>query len=244
MRISSLGVPLALCGLALFCSVTGASGAVIGNLDIANCAGGGVVVTATTIDFTLPVGGGTGCIQTGQNTNVTYAGGTLLPGVQGTILDLVAGGGLVPDFMTFVGNPLLHLDLAGIGPGVANTVCATVLDPNLPACSAVAGSPFILAPTSTGTSITLSAFGTARDGSLPTSNFIGAFTTQIAGVTPDAIRNTIATGGAINSTNSAAFVITLTGVPEPSTISMAGLGGLLVALAVMKRSRAERSRNS
>jgi len=106
-----------------------------GTLNVSNCAGGGVTITATTIDFTLPVGGGYGCIQTGSGTNITYTGGgPLLPGVTGSILDLTAGGGPVLDFMTFVGNPLLHFDLTSLGPGVANTICAAVLDPNLPGC--------------------------------------------------------------------------------------------------------------
>ena len=240
MKFYNLGMSTAVCGLAFLFSVTNASATVTGHLDIANCTGGGVTVTATTIDFTLPVGGGTGCIQTGTGTNVAYAGGgPLLPGVAGTILDLTAGGGTVVDFMTFIGNPLLHFDLTGLGPGVNNTTCATTFDPNAASCSVVAGSPFILSPTSTGTSITLSAFGIARDGSLPTSTFSGAFTTQIAGVTPQSIKTTIlTTGGSVSSTDSADFVINFTGVPEPSTISMAALGGLLVAFAARKRSRA------
>src|SRR5882724_11049337 len=144
MKLKGLGVSGVFA--AFLFSITPVSAAVIGHLDIANCAGGGVTVTATTIDFTLPVGGGFGCIQTGTGTTVSYAGGTLLPGVTGSILDLTAGGGTVLDFMTFVGNPLLHFDLTGIGPGVVNTVCAAVLDPNLPNCSVVPGSAFILTP--------------------------------------------------------------------------------------------------
>jgi len=236
MNFKSLGLSAAFTLAAGLFSIAPASAAVIGHLDVANCAGGGVTVTATTIDFTLPVGGGNGCIQTGSGTSVTYSGGTLLPGVQGTILDLVAGGGIVLDFMSFTGNPNLHFDLTGIGPGVNNTVCAAVLDPNLPSCSAVAGSPFILAPTSTGTSITLSAVGIARDGTVPTSTFLGAFTTQIAGATPASLAATIAGGGAISSTNSGDFTITLSPtVPEPSTISMAMLGGVMVAFAAWKK---------
>ena len=237
MKLNKLLVPAALCGFASFFSVTNASAAVIGHLDLANCPGGGVIVTATAIDFTLPIGGGTGCIQTGAATNVTYSGGGPLgPAVTGVILDLTAGGGTVLDFLTFTGNPNLHFDLTSIGPGVVNTTCAAALDPNLPSCSAVAGSPFILAPTLSGTSITLSAFGIARDLSLPSSRFLGAFTTQIAGRTPQDLKTAILGGGSITSTQSGDFVITM--VPEPSTISMAALGGLLVALAVRKRVRA------
>ncbi len=42
-----------------------------GILNVSNCAGGGVTITSTTIDWTLPVGGGNGCIQTGGGTNIT-----------------------------------------------------------------------------------------------------------------------------------------------------------------------------
>ena len=74
MKLKGLGVQGAFCVLAAFLfSITPASAAVIGHLDVANCAGGGVIVNATTIDFTLPVGGGNGCIQTGTGTNVRIA---------------------------------------------------------------------------------------------------------------------------------------------------------------------------
>jgi hypothetical protein len=235
MTLRGFRLPIAACaGLAFLSFMTAASGAVMGHLDLANCAGGGVTVNATTIDWTLPVGGGNGCIQTGAGTNVTYSGGgPLLPGVTGTILDLTFGGGTVLDFMTFAGNPNLHFDLTALGPGVSNTTCAGVLNPNLPSCSAVAGSPFILTPTATGTAITLSAIGIGRDASGPNSNFLGAFTTQIAGVTPLSIQTTIGGGGSISSTQSGDFTITV--IPEPSTITMAGLGGLFVALFASRR---------
>ena len=42
----------------------------------------------------------------------------------------------------------------------------------------------------------------------------------------------------MTSTNSGDFVLTIRGVPEPSALSMAALGGLLVAFAARKRSRA------
>ena len=41
----------------------------MGHLDVANCAGGGVTVNATTIVWTPPSGGG-GCIKTGNGTSV------------------------------------------------------------------------------------------------------------------------------------------------------------------------------
>lgn len=214
---------------AVFCIVASASP--IGHLSVANCTNGGVLVTLTTIDWYPPPGGGSGCDQTGGTTSVVYSGGTLTGGVQGTILDLTAGGGAVPDFMTFVGNAGLHFDLTFIGPGVSSTVCAATLNSNLPACSVAAGSPFILAPTTTGTSVTLSAGGNARDAS-GTGPWSGAFTTQIAGLTPAQVQSSILAGGVQNSTWSGDFLV---GVPEPLTLSLIGSG--LIAMGLLRRRR-------
>jgi prepilin-type N-terminal cleavage/methylation domain-containing protein len=93
------------------------------------------------------------------------------------------------------------------------------------------------APLYNSVAITLSAMGIARDGTTPTSNFIGAFTTQISGQTPQQLQIMAGSNLPITSTNSGDFIMSFTGVPEPSTISMAALGGLLVALAARKRAR-------
>jgi hypothetical protein len=212
-----------------------ASAAVLGHLTVTNCSGGGVVVTGTTIDWTQPVGGGTGCIVTGQNTNLTTSAGTVGAGVTGTIMDLNAATATFPvtDFMTFSN---VHFDLSSLGPGPANTACTATFNPNAPACAVFAGSPFILQSTSTGTSVSLSATGVARDGSSTTSNWIGAYTTQIAGLTPAQIQASILAGGSQTSTYSGDFVVTV--VPEPATIGSMIIGGLFLAGASLRRKRA------
>jgi hypothetical protein len=142
------------------------------------------------------------------------------------------GGGPLIDFMVFVGAPLLHFDLTALGPGVANTVAANTFDPNSLPSSPVAGSPLILQATTTGTSITFSASGIARDASGPTSNWLGLFTTQLAGVTPFQVQQTLLTGGNVSSTYSGAFQAVA--VPEPGTCSFL-LGGLLCGLAARRK---------
>jgi hypothetical protein len=189
-----------------------ASASVVGHLDFANCAGGGVIVNFATIDFILPVLGTNGCIQSGASTTITFAGppGSITAGEQGTVNDLgfpPPGSGNM-GFISFMG---VAFNLATIGPGVNNTVCSNTNNPNDPQCSVFLGSPFILAPTSSGTSITLSVAGLATDATSSNSPWMGAFTTQIAGQTPLAIRNLICGpaagctgvgGGSIQSTYS------------------------------------------
>lgn len=219
--------------IALFCFTSIASAAPSGHLDVANCSGGGVTVSATVIDW-LPAGGGNGCIQTGTGTSVTYTTGTLGVGVTGTILDLVLGGpSTVPDFMTFAGNPNLHFDLTGLGPGTGNSNCAGATAPGS-SCSPNNG-PFILVNTGNGgTSVTLSASGIARDLSGVNTPWSGAFTTQISNMTPAQINTVISQGGSITSTESGDFSLTV--VPEPGTISMALIGGGLIAVAMRRKS--------
>jgi hypothetical protein len=222
--------------LTLLALAPAAGATVIGHLDVANCSGGGVTVTATSIDWIPPVDGTTGCAITGVNTNITYSGGTLSGGATGSIKDLTPSNPLpVTDFLTFSTAPGLHFDLTMLGPGASNLSCTSSLDPNAPACAVFAGSPFILQSTATGTSVTLSASGVARDTSATVSNWLGAFTTQIAGLTPAQIKATVLSGGSVTSTFSGDFAITV--VPEPGTLGSMALGALLVGGSLIRRRR-------
>ena len=211
----------------------------VGTLSLANCSGGGVIVTATTIDWTLPVGGGNGCIQTGVLTNVSYGSGSNLgAGVQGTIIDLT-GGLPVANFLTFAGAPGLHFDLLQLGPSVSNTNCAALTLGQ--SCSAVVGSPFLLTLSSlTSSTVSLQAAGTAGDSVSSSSIWSGGFTTQIANMTPAQIQAAISTpGGSVASTYSGDFRVTIVGgvstVPEPGTAMLFGTGILLISMRLIKR---------
>ena len=213
--------------LAMAMFAPSASAGVVGELSFANCGGDGVDVTLTTVDW-LPVGGGTGCITAGSSTSVTFVGGTgaIVPNENGTVNDLSAGVGN-SKFIQFAG---VYFDAPVIGPGVANTTCASTYDSALPACSVVAGSPFILSATTTATVISMTVSGLAYDSTGIGTPWFGVFSTQVAGQTPYQIAQTELTGGTFHATYAFDGQV---GVPEP--FSMALLGGGLIALAGLKK---------
>jgi hypothetical protein len=204
-----------------------ASASIIGHLSVANCAGGGVTVSFSAIDWSI--GSPSACIQSGIGTTVHSTAGVIVVPTTGTINDLPPASGIF-GFMTF---GALHFDLApvaGFGPPVA-TDCFPASPAVGFSCSIQPGSPFILTTTATGTSVSLLAHGTIIDPlDGQTSFWNGAFTTQINGQTPLQIRNTTIGGGSISSTYSAEFDVV---VPEPATMSL--IGGSLIALAAIKR---------
>ena len=214
----------------LGCSST-AMATAIGPLNVANCSGGGVTVNATTISWS-PAGtvAGTGCIDTGLGTNVSYSGGTLGAGVTGNIKNLsTSTSGPTDQFMTFTGSTLDFV-LTGLGPGSANTNCSGLAVGG--SCSVVAGSPFLLTNLGGGnTAVGLSATGTVTDGGV-LSFWKGAFTTQL-NLDASTIQSDILAGQSISSTHSGQFVVS--SVPEPTTLSMLLLGGLALMGTKLRR---------
>jgi len=224
-----LGFVLAILAVAV---VQPVSASVVGHLTFAECPGDGVTVSLGLIDF-LPPLGSTGCIAAGAATSVTFSGGSIAPAELGTVNDLVAPPtpGQNTGFIMFTG---VFFDLVGIGPGSSNTNCAALAVNGV--CSVVAGSPFLLelvnnALGQPATSLALSVNGFARDGTSANSVWSGAFTTQIAGLTPAQIQQTILNGGSVTSSFSFDGIATAT--PEP--VSMALIGGGLIALSFWKK---------
>jgi hypothetical protein len=201
----------------------------IGSLNVANCSGGGVSVSSTSITW-LPSGtvAGTGCIATGVGTNVSYSGGLLGPGVTGNIANVTVGSSPINQFMTFQGTTLDFV-LTFLGPGSSNTNCALLTVGQ--SCSIAGGSPFVLTDLGSSTIVGFSAGGTVTDGG--TTSWSGLFTTQV-NMTPLQIQNALLGGGSVTSTQSGQFSVQ--SVPEPSSLLLLAFG-LCSSVGLVRRKR-------
>jgi hypothetical protein len=210
-----------------------------GVLSIDQCAGGGARLTATSIDFVPPSGGGNGCTQTSAGTNVTYTGGGPLaspgPPIQGAIVDVAFGGSFpVPDFMTFTGNPNLHFDIDFLVIPSLTTNCAGLTLNEL--CTIAPGSPYRVGPFETGTYWDINPWGTARDLSALNSTWHGLLGGRLNGISPVELQTILLGGGSITSPYSGFFgFIPPSQVPEPTTMLLLCSGLVGIAVKVRKR---------
>lgn len=189
---------------------------------------GDVRVTGTEIDF-LPVGGGDGQFAV---TNTQTGSFVPLANTTGTATDLDITvqpvGVAFPelDFLTFAAQPGLIFRLNFIEPGVFGA--AGCLPP--PAAGQTCtppGSPFNLI--NVGLNASTASFrvrGTVTDGSMsPISTFTGTYTTQFDNQNLQSVLATLNSAGEVRASYSANF--TVTAIPEPGTISLAVVAGLM-----------------
>lgn len=136
-------------------------------------------------------------------------------------------------FIQFAAHPLLQFTVTAIGPGSPSTNCATVVTIG-DSCSPFAGSPLVLTKSAVGTEVSFGMFGTATDGA-GSSTWSGLLESPVVGETPAQIQTALLGGGPVTSSQSGAFVATALTVPEPTTVSLLGVGLLMLGRGLRKR---------
>lgn len=211
---------------------------------------GTVTVTATGITFSMNDSAG-GSTEVGTGTTLTSSDGALAVtnpvqinmGAPITALTPLPLSG----FMTFPTSPTLNVSLDNFQSGSLNHNCSGLSTGE--SCSPLIGgfaSPIILTYTgpgvegalgspNVGTSALLGIVGTATDSSGVISTFTGHFSASLATETPADLAATFSTPGSSFTTTYAGDFVATSPVPEPRTVSVIAIAGLLMGLVLAKR---------
>jgi len=209
---------------------------------------GNVVVTSSNITFSNSDTHTGTSTEVGEGTTLTFSGGSLTPGdpveinggapISPTGPPDMSGAYPVDVPITFPSSPALSLVLTSFGGGAGMTCAAS---PNY--CSPLGGkSPIILAASGGNTTASLPVNGTEYDNGTAIGTVSGTFSANIAGMTPTELSSV----ASFSTTSSAQLTVTTSGlssVPEPRTISLVVIAGLLLGIAVTKRRNSQAGRN-
>jgi len=235
-----LNLLLVLCGLVAFAPSSYAI-ALDGTVKVSGI--GPVIVSGSVIDFTTPVnplGNGTGTFDI-----IAGSTGVFVPliGPAGAIIrDLNAA--TVPagvnvsytNFVTFLAQPTWSITLTQLLVGIYDSSECGLVAAAGQNCTPFAGSPFNLTNnTATSSTVSFTFIGTAVDSTTPgiISQVQGLFTSQFSNQSFQDILAVIGAGQSVQNADSAS--ISLTTIPEPGTLGMALIGGLLIAGSFVRR---------
>ena len=203
-----------------------------GTVTFTSCAGGGIAITKSSIDWQLPGGAGTGCVITGSGTDLRFAGNSYIAGTPGTISDY--SGATLP-ITGFLNLPGISFALAHVGSSNLTTLCMPTLAASLPPCSLgmIPGVlPFVITATATGSVLSLAASGPATDYTGAVASWRGVFTVPFPGITPNQLQmallaNTPVPGfcaaGACTSSYSASIAVAPVGGSDTTPPSISPL---------------------
>jgi len=203
---------------------------IFGDLDIS----GSVRIGANFADF-IPLGGGTGTFNVEPTSTGTFSSLVVpVTNDDGTILDLNAAIAPVgtpfslPNFLNFVADPTITFELTFIDPGA--------FGPCVPGAFACSVNQFNLVQNGNSVVANFNVRGNVFDDGVRQATFVGSFSQSFAGQTIAGILGTVQSQGFIDSAFEGNF--TTSAVPEPSAMSLFGLGTVLTgAIPAFRRKR-------
>jgi hypothetical protein len=234
MRAANFYAGLMVAGLAFTAPARAAL--IAGELNIA----GAVRVTANALDF-FPAGGGDGIFRIdayAQQGSFLSVAGTMGDSRDLNSADHPVGEWLnFANFLTFDTAPNLIFTLQYVEPGIFTAAGCGASPRAGQTCTPFPGSQFNLNNLTSRSSVASFAVrGIVSDGSGSAhSTFLGTYTTQFTNQNLQQVLAAIGSGGAVQATYSANFIVIP--VPEPGTISLFVAGGLIIGAIQFARRR-------